>query len=177
MVRKIIILAIISVCILLTFGRFKLSHYTDNENPELDTYHFLIKHDFTSIQACAIMATIKLESNFDCTTCTTEGNTEYGLFQWSLNRKENLTQFASDINKPIDELETQLLFFLEELNPNSEYYSILNYNGYEWNDFLEASSPSKAAKIFCIIYIKPYFLTDLEMRTQLAEVYYSAYNH
>lgn len=141
---------------------------------ETKTYKFLLENGFSPIQASAILAEIKAESNFNCQAVSVN-NMGYGLMQWGHYRKQYLQEFADKIDKPVDEFETQLLFMLEELNPESEYYELkYSYEGYKEEQFWNAQTIEEAVKSFCMLYAKPHTV-DFESRLGMAQEYYETF--
>ena len=141
---------------------------------ETETYQFLLKNGFSPIQASGIMASIKMNSNFD-PTATAPNDLGYGLLQWTYIRFERLEKFSKEIGKPINDAETQLLFMMEELNPESEYYiPFKSYMEYKWDDFENAKNPKEAAENFMMVYTAPYKLNE-QVLDKLAEEFYQQY--
>lgn len=141
------------------------------------TYDFLTENGLSSVQACGIMAAIECESQFD-SAATNFNQTNYGLLQWSFQRKDQLEAFAKTNGKSIDDFETQLAFLIEELNPQSEvatYQLLSSYKGYELSDWLNAKTPEQASRAFCMLYERP-GLVDLEVRDSLAQKFYNEFN-
>lgn len=168
MKRKIAL--ILAAVFVVTLGfAYKASRSAEADDVYAQTYQFLTENGFTPVQACAIMATIKLNSNFD-PTATAPDDMGYGLFQWVDFRLERLEKFADEIGKPIDSTETQLLFMMEELN----IYWINSDKSYAWTDFVEAETPSEAAKIFYQAYTHAYN-ANWEMVENWAEEFYEQY--
>ena len=150
--------------------------FADEEKLQDETYRFLTENGFSHIQASAIMAEIKVQSNFDSTATEING-LGYGLLQWVGVRKENLEKFADSQGKSSEDYEIQLRFLLEEVNPESEYYANLDisYHGYEWTDFLQATDTREAVETFCMLYERP-CMPNLEIRGKLAEIYSKFYS-
>ena len=162
--------------ILLVFVHIANQPLKNNENLQTQTYKFLVNNGFTPIQASGIMSSIAVSSDFNC-NATDPSNIGYGLLQWSFCRKDHLENFTAEIGKPIDDLETQLLFLIEELDPKSRYYQLLpSYKGYERSDFLQASTPRQAVESFCILYERPY-KANLKLRGDIAQEFYEIYNN
>lgn len=119
-------------------------------NVQDQTYQFLTENGFTHVQACGIMASIKMNSNFD-PTATAPNDLGYGLLQWGDYRYKKLEMFADKIERPIEDVETQLMFMVDDIT-----FNLANtVNVYRWTDFVAAETPSEAAKIFHIEYTKP----------------------
>ena len=146
---------------------------------ETHVYVFLLEEGFTPVQASGILANIKLESNFDSTATSIDG-LGFGMLQWTGIRRENLEQFAEEIGTPVDEVDTQLMFLAEEINPESEYCAILgeySFQGYQWTDFLEATNPRDAAKAFSMVYARPSpSMSRLELLGESAVQFLGLYN-
>lgn len=101
-----------------------------------EVYDLLVEERFSPVQASGIMVVIANESNFDSTYDSGLG---YGLLQWSSFREANLVQFASQQGLQVSDPKTQVMFLIQELNPESEYFvhSMLNeYNGYDLAELL-----------------------------------------
>lgn len=119
-------------------------------------YNFLLEKGFNPIQASGILAAAKQNSNMNCTAISIPDGECYGLFQWTYVRLENLKQFAKENDKKVEDLDTQLLFMMEELNSGSEYYmGDFQYKGYEWDEFWEAQTPNEAGMAFNMVYTRP----------------------
>lgn len=145
---------------------------------EKRTYIFLTEHGMSPVQAAGIMAAIECESQFD-SAATNFNQTNYGLLQWSFQRKDQLEAFAKTNGKSIDDFETQLAFLIEELNPQSEvatYQLLSSYKGYELSDWLNAKTPEQASRAFCMLYESP-GLVDLEVRDSLARNFYNEFSN
>lgn len=141
------------------------------------TYGFLIDEGFTPVQASGILANIKLESNFNPTATSIDG-LGFGMLQWTGIRRERLEQFAEEIGKPVDEVDTQLMFLVEEINPDSEYYTFFgenSYQGYQWTDFLDVTNPRDAAKAFSMVCARP-SMSRLELLGDIAVDFWELYN-
>lgn len=135
------------------------------------TYQFLTENGFSHIQACGIMASIKMNSNFD-PTATAPNDLGYGLLQWVDFRYENLEKFANEIGKPVEDVETQLMFMVEEIN----LYWANTGDEYEWTDFVNAETPKEAAEIFHMEYTKP-CRANLEVLGSWADEFDEFYSH
>ena len=133
------------------------------------TYQFLTDNGFAPIQACGIMATIKINSDFD-PIAASPNDLGYGLCQWTGVRLERMDKFAKEIGKPIDSAETQLLFMMEELN----MYWINNENSW-WTSFEEAKTPKEAAQIFYYEYTRPGYVVNIDLVGALAEEMYEQF--
>ena len=148
-------------------------HFTQEGDNQAETYNFLTDNGFSCIQACVIMAEIKSESNFK-STATAFNEWGYGLMMWADYRKENLETFANSRGKTIDDYETQLLFILEELNTESEYYAVISHKGYSWTDFMEAKTLRDAVEAFSMVY-SPLEMPSIEIKADFAEEFYNMY--
>ena len=148
-----------------------------NEETDVQThiYNFLLEKGFDSIQASGILASAKQNSNLDWTANSVPDGECYGLFQWTYIRLENLEHFANSNNMTVEELDTQLLFLIEEVDSESEYYiGEIQYKGYELEEFWEAQTPSQAAMIFNMAYTRP--ANNSNRVCDLAEEIYQQYN-
>lgn len=165
MKRK-IALILAAVLVMVLGLAYMASRSAEAEEVYAQTYQFLTEEGFTPVQASGIMATIKINSNFD-PTATAPNDLGYGLFQWVDFRLENLEKFAKDIGKPINSTETQLLFMMEELDT----YWGEEHNAWGMNNFLAAETPREAAQIFYQEYTRPGY-GSMEMVGILAEEFY-----
>lgn len=157
MKRKHIIAMALAIVLLAGLG-FAWQVNWPNEEADIQTqiYNFLLEKGFNPIQASGILATAKQSSNMNCTAVSIPDGECYGLFQWTYVRLENLKQFAEVNDKFVENLDTQLLFLLEELNSESEYYiGECQYNGCEWSEFWNAQTPAQAAMTFNMLYNRP----------------------
>lgn len=146
----------------------------EEKNLQEQTYEFLTREGFTPIQASGIMATIALQSNFDCTANDYE-NIGQGLLMWSCNRRENLNAFAQEAGKNTDDWKTQMEFLVEEMNPETQYFQHpSSYEGYTMENFLEAKNPREAAESFCMWYVMPGNV-NLQLLGEVAEEFYATY--
>lgn len=128
----------------------------NGDNVCQEVYDLLVDEGFSPIQASGIMGVIQNESNFDSTYDSGLG---YGLLQWSSFREANLVRFASQQGLQVSDSQTQVLFLIQELNPESEYFvhSMLNeYHGYDLASFVTATSPGEAAESFYMVFCRPY---------------------
>lgn len=168
MKRKIALILAAVFVIALGFA-YIASRSAEADDVYAQTYQFLTEEGFTPVQASGIMATIKINSNFE-PTATAPNDFGYGLFQWVGIRLEGLEQFAEKIGKPIDSTETQLLFMMEELDT----YWGEAHDAWEMSNFLEAETPSEAAQIFYQEYTRPGY-GNMEMVGVFAEEFYEQY--
>ena len=156
--KKLAVISLIVVIVLLmAYAIAWLAGYFNKEvDVQTQIYNFLIEEGFNPIQASAILATAKQNSNMNCIAVSVPDGKCYGLFQWTHVRLENLKQFANANNKMVEDLDTQLLFMMEELNSESGFYiGEFQYRGYEWDEFWEAQTPSEAAMTFNMVYSRP----------------------
>lgn len=148
------------------------------KTPEEKTFKFLTENGLSDVQACGIMASIEINSNFNTDAADLNDN-GYGLLFWVEERKDALEKFADIQGKPINDLKLQLNFLLEELNPDSENYQLSSYNSYTPEDFWNASSPEEAALSFCNIYERPstvFFDYSRPDRISLANSFYEKFS-
>lgn len=115
-----------------------------NDSAEYITWNFLRRNGFSEHAAAGVMGNIQQESSFDIGSKdgdTNGGTGAHGLFQWQGDRYKELVQFAEDRGSSWDNLETQLLYFMQEFggydywfkntqatyNSVSEFKSSTNY--------------------------------------------------
>ena len=115
-----------------------------NDSAEYITWNFLRRNGFSEHAAAGVMGNIQQESSFDIGSKdgdTNGGTGAHGLFQWQGDRYKELVQFAGDRGSSWDNLETQLLYFMQEFggydywfkntqatyNSVSEFKSSTNY--------------------------------------------------
>ena len=168
MKRKIALIMAAVFVIALGFA-YMASRSAEADDVYTQTYQFLIEEGFTPVQASGIMATIKINSNFD-PTATAPNGLGYGLCQWVGIRLERLEEFAERIGKPIDSTETQLLFMMEDLDT----YWGEAHDAWRLSNFLEAETPSEAAQIFYHEYTRPAY-ENMEMVGEFAEEFYEQF--
>lgn len=65
-------------------------------------------------QIAAVLATVKSESNFN-PNATGDNGSAFGLFQWRGPRLDALKQYASQMGTSIDDVRTQLAFWVKEM--------------------------------------------------------------
>lgn len=140
-------------------------------NVQDQTYQFLTENGFTHTQACGIMASIKMNSNFE-PTATAPNDLGYGLLQWVDFQYEKLKLFANEIGRPVEDAETQLMFMVEDIT----FHWANTGKVYQWTDFVAAKTPSEAAKIFHLEYTKP-CQVNLELLGKWAEEFDKAYSN
>ena len=170
MKRKITL--IMAAVFVIIFGITCFVMWSDEEvNVQDQTYQFLTENGFTHIQACGIMASIKINSNFD-PTASAPNDLGYGLLQWGDFRYKKLEMFANEIDKPIEDVETQLMFMLEDIT----FHWANTEKVYGWTDFVAAKTPSEAAKIFHIEYTKP-CQANLELLCKWADEFDEMYSN
>ena len=168
------------IFLILAIHCFVLSNLPKEKNEvdvEYYTYQFLIDNNLTPIQASAILANIKFESDFD-PTATARNDSGYGLLQWCGIRKENLEHFAKEIDKPIDNTETQLMFLMEEINSESKYYAFVGeFSNLEdvCIEFLKSKNPKEAAKYFTMMY-KMCGMSKFDLIEDLSTEYWETFN-
>lgn len=168
MKRKIALILTAVFVIALGFA-YLASRSAEAEEVYAQTYQFLTEEGFTPVQASGIMATIKINSNFD-PAATAPNDLGYGLFQWVSFRLENLEKFAKEIGKPIDSTETQLLFMMEELDT----YWGEAHDAWGMTNFLKAETPREAAQIFYEEYTRPGY-GNMQMVGTFAEEFYEQF--
>ena len=149
MKRKAVFVIVALIAVLLMFVLMMTKDNEANETAEAQTYVFLVENGFAPIQACGIMANIALESNFDSNATSGKEEDLYGIMQWSYMKREHLEDYANILGKPVSDLETQLMFLVEEITYNT------HARGNEWAEFWKANDPAKAAEIFSDLYIRP----------------------
>jgi len=155
MKRKLALALAIALVVGLGFA-ILVNRSTKEADVQVQIYNFLLEKGFNPIQASGILAAAKQNSNMDCTAVSIPDGECYGLFQWTYVRLENLKQFAKENDKMVEDLDTQLLFMMEELNSESEYYiGDFQYKGYEWDEFWEAQTPNEAGMTFNMVYTRP----------------------
>jgi len=168
MKRKIALILATVFVVALGFA-YVASRSAEADDVYAQTYQFLTEEGFTPVQASGIMATIKINSNFD-PTATAPNDLGYGLCQWVDFRLERLEEFAEEIGEPVDSTETQLLFMMEELNT----YCINTDESNWWTSFVEAKTPTEAAQIFYEEYTRPGY-GNMEMVGTFAEEFYEQF--
>ena len=180
--KKILVFLTLAAVLLLIFTFGFVYGYRANQpeiTPQEKTFKFLTENGFSDAQACGIMACIEISSNFN-SAAEDLNHTGYGLMFWCNQRREILEQYALMLNKPLDDLEMQLEFLLDELNPESENYQLVAYNGYSPENFWNSTTPEEAALSFCCIYEKPHvdsFEFYKSHRIMLANNYYLAFSN
>lgn len=90
-----------------------------NDSVEYITWNFLRRNGFSEHAAAGVMGNIQQESSFDIGSKDGDingGTGAHGLFQWQGDRYKELVQFAEDRGSSWDNLETQLLYFMQEFS-------------------------------------------------------------
>ena len=78
-------------------------------------YRFLTEEmQLNSAAASGVIANMVAESGIR-TTAMGDNGTSYGLCQWHNERWDKLSQYASFYGKPMEDIETQLHFFMDEM--------------------------------------------------------------
>lgn len=168
MKRKIALILAAVFVVALGFA-YMASQSAEADDVYTQTYQFLIEKGFTPVQASGIMATIKINSNFD-PTATAPNELGYGLFQWGGIRMERLEEFAARIGEPVYSTETQLLFMMEELDT----YWGEAHDAWGMSNFLKAETPREAAQIFYEEYTRPGY-GNMKMVGTFAEEFYEQF--
>lgn len=91
----------------------------DSDSVQYITWNFLRRNGFSEHAAAGVMGNIQQESSFDIGSKdgdTNGGTGAHGLFQWQGDRYKELVQFANERGTDWDNLESQLLYFMQEFN-------------------------------------------------------------
>lgn len=135
-------------------------------------YNYLLeKGDLSPEQAAGITAVIQQQSNFSTKVHDSGDISTTGLMCWSFLREKQLTEFASKRGNEVTDLYSQLDYILEEIDINSEYYQLIEYNGYTPEDWLNSETPEEAALSFCYIYIRPANVDRDNLQALSREIY------
>lgn len=131
------------------------------------------KTALTPVQITSVVSFIQTESGFDPSLESPNGS--FGLCQWLGSRYENLKEFSEQNGTSINNFTLQLEFIVEELSPESEYYSLSNYGGYTVYDWINSDNVEDSIVIFRSIYAKvmPQKNEVLESQVEFAEKIYS----
>lgn len=93
--------------------------------------NFLREKGLNDNAIAGVMGNIQQESNFS-TTATNSSSGAYGLFQWTGSRKSGLKNYAKSTGGSIDDINTQLNYFWNELNTTeSKTKSVLFNSNYD----------------------------------------------
>lgn len=85
-----------------------------NASNEEQIYTYLTEHcNLSKAEACAIMANIQRESDYDPTAVGAAG--EYGLFQWKDERLSDMRTFCAVTERDPTCIDSQLEYFFHEL--------------------------------------------------------------
>lgn len=106
-------------------------------------FNFLISHSFSPIQAAAIIGNFIHESGMDPKRISeVPGEESYGIARWNpaAGRKQELEQFADERFLDIEDLGTQLAFFIHDFTKN-------RYLGYA--KFKTLTNIKVATEYFC----------------------------
>jgi len=112
-------------------------------------FNFLISHSFSPIQAAAIIGNFIHESGMDPKRISeVPGEESYGIARWNpaAGRKQELEQFADERFLDIEDLGTQLAFFIHDFTKN-------RYLGYA--KFKTLTNIKVATEYFCDKYERP----------------------
>lgn len=112
-------------------------------------FNFLISHSFSPVQAAAIIGNFIHESGMNPKRISdVPGEESYGIAQWNpaAGRKQELEQFADERFLEIEDLGTQLAFFIHDFTKN-------RYLGYA--KFKTLTNIKVATEYFCDKYERP----------------------
>lgn len=159
---------IVSVTLILKKGEDSLT------NEQMDAIAYLEeKTALTPVQITSVISFIQTESGFDPSFESPNGS--YGLCQWSYNRYDNLKEFSEQNGISINNLTLQLEFLVEELSPESEYYSLSDFGDYTVYDWINSDDIEDSIVIFRAIYANVISQDTevLESQVKFAEKIYS----
>lgn len=106
-----------------------------------DMYVAIREHGYTHEAACAILANVQAESNFNPKSENSSGY--YGLFQWGGGRKTNLMKYCQEKGYTYFSAEGQMAFFFYEIE--NSYKSLSDY-------LKTANDINMATQEFCVGY-------------------------
>ena len=107
------------------------------------------KWGLNNAAVCGILANIQEESGFDPTKIGDSG-ASFGICQWKEERLEQMHQFCRENNLNPDEIETQLMYLMYELeNAYPGLYGLL------CSSTNSAPGAAQAARDFCLYYEAP----------------------
>lgn len=116
--------------------------FVTGTNSKDDIYVALRDFGYTHAGACAVLANIDMESNFNPLCLNSAGY--YGLFQWGGGRLENLKKYCKDKGYAYMSADGQIAFFFNEVETGS--YKIAS-------DFLKTSKNiDECTQEFCVGY-------------------------
>ena len=152
------------------------SGYTGDTIAE-KTWNFLIGQGYSEIAVAGLMGNIHQESGgFNPAIVENGGSGEgIGLIQWSYGRRTQLENYAAAMGKHWTDVDVQLDFLLMELTPGGSQYANFQFipsSAYE--QWMNASSPEEAARIFCEAFERP-GTPMMENRIHWANVYYEQF--
>lgn len=131
-------------------------------------WFFLKSQGFSDAAAAAIMGNWFAESSMNPGAIESNGE-GHGLAQWSYSRKQDLFNFAKSKGKDWKDLQTQLEFFMHEIN-GPELWRFGGQAGL--NKFKNMTDPAAAAKYFSDKYERP-GTPRMHVRTGKAQEYYN----
>ena len=114
-------------------------------------YRFLTEEmGLNRAAASGVIANFISESGIR-TTALGDSGTSYGLCQWHAERWDKLRQFAASCKRPMEDIETQLRYFKEEMNKDypEVYRSLLEIENTEAGAY-------KAGYIVCLEFERPF---------------------
>ena len=90
----------------------------DGNTKEEQIWNFFKEKGFSDEQIAGIMGNMQAESGFDPDVENASGH--YGLAQWGDSRRTNLEEFAKEKGKEPSDLQTQLEFYMHELETSEK---------------------------------------------------------
>ena len=138
---------------------------------------------FSEYAVAGAMGNIYGESGFDPAVIEKSNGVGFGLCQWSFGRRTQLESYASSKGKEPSDVDTQIEFLITELTPGAAgpaqgyaTYQLVNYNGYNGDDWKNASSPEDAATAFCWAFERPNNAANVTTRQNKAREYYNQFH-
>ena len=98
---------------------------SDLSTPEGRATHiaqFFAGQGYSAACIQAILANFAAETAGSYDPSSQRGTSYFGVAQWGGGRDDNLKSYAASLGKPWNDLDVQLNFVMEEMNPNSPYY-------------------------------------------------------
>ena len=132
-------------------------------------YSYLVaKCGIKSAAACGILGNMMQESGMNPAAQQKGGDYALGLFQWAGARKTALSNYAASKGKSWSDLQTQLEYFMQEINSSSTYKQMIQ-------SMNSSDNPEDCAEVFEKKFEragKP----NMENRKKYARTFYSQFN-
>src|SRR5699024_4183615 len=153
------------------------------EEVEKAVWNGLRSAGYNEIATAAAMGNIKHESGFNPSVIEAGSGIGFGLVQWSYGRRTAYENYASSKGKPASDLNTQIEYFLIELQANSGVWtkasSRYGFGSLTRDDWANGTNTDTATKAFMCCFERPSYsssVNHIDRRLTAAREYLQKYS-